>query len=354
LAASAFITVPEDESWLLNMYELAEVCAFLRDGPRAETLVSLLAPYETRVVTGLAIVFGAVAHVIGLLETVLARWDDAARHFDLALGIGRLMEARPWVARTQSEYARMLLLRGREGDCEQARNLLDAALTSARALDMPILSERLQALEKQWPGVGWGTPVETASPPEPRHATADFIWRRTGDFWTLAYGGSVAQLKDSKGMQYLAQLLRSPGQELAAVDLVAGVGEHPSSDGNRGSEAVLDSKARATYKARLVDLRDELQEAEDAHDLGRIERTRAEIEFISLELAAAVGLGGRDRLGGSAAERARSTVTKGIKSAIEKIGAANPRAGRYFTRTIRTGFLCSYQPDPDERITWEF
>jgi non-specific serine/threonine protein kinase len=112
--------------------------------------------------------------------------------------------------------------------------------------------------------------------------------------------------------------------------------------------------ARAAYKARLVDLRDELQEAEDANDVGRIERTRAEIELISGELAAAVGLGGRSRVVSSAAERGRSTVTKGIKSAIEKIGAANPRAGRYFARTIRTGFLCSYQPDPDERITWKF
>ena len=41
------------------------------------------------------------------------------------------------------------------------------------------------------------------------------------------------------------------------------------------------------------------------------------------EMARAVGLGGRDRRAGSAAERARLNVTRAIKSALQKISEHN-------------------------------
>ena len=50
----------------------------------------------------------------------------------------------------------------------------------------------------------------------------------------------------------------------------------------------------------------------------------------------------------------RSTVAKGIKSAIAKIRAANPSAGRYLARTVRTGSFCAYEPDPDDPTSWVF
>jgi hypothetical protein len=47
------------------------------------------------------------------------------------------MGARPWVAHTQEDYARMLLARNAPGDAEQAIGLVRAALRTYRALDMP-------------------------------------------------------------------------------------------------------------------------------------------------------------------------------------------------------------------------
>ena len=55
------------------------------------------------------------------------------------------MEARPWLAHTQYQYATMLLARDQPGDGEKARELLKAALLTARELGMRALEERITA-----------------------------------------------------------------------------------------------------------------------------------------------------------------------------------------------------------------
>jgi hypothetical protein len=36
------------------------------------------------------------------------------------------------------------------------------------------------------------------------------IFRKEGEYWTIGYGANVFRLKDSKGLAYLAYLLRNP------------------------------------------------------------------------------------------------------------------------------------------------
>jgi hypothetical protein len=167
------------------------------------------------------------------------------------------------------------------------------------------------------------------------------------------------RLKDAKGLQYLAQLLRDPGREFHVLDLVRG-----SADGERREEAdprasaeglpILDEQAKAAYRRRLGDLRDELTEAERFHDAGRTARALEEIEAITEQLAAGVGLGGRDRLAGAAAERARSAVTMGIRSALKKLRHGIPKLEDQLTPRIRTGMYCVYVPDAVHPISWKF
>jgi hypothetical protein len=116
---------------------------------------------------------------------------------------------------------------------------------------------------------------------------------------------------------------------------------------------ILDAASKATYKRRVTELREALQEAEAHNDIGRTASARAEIQFLEDELIAGVGLNGRSRGTGSTAERARSTATKGVRAAIAKIGAAHPGLGRHFDRAIRTGVYCVYDPDPDDQPTWQ-
>ena len=79
---------------------------------------------------------GSVSRYLGLLATALERWDDAAGHFEEALALNERMGARPWLARTEDDYARMLLVRGRPGDDERARELRDQALATFSELGM--------------------------------------------------------------------------------------------------------------------------------------------------------------------------------------------------------------------------
>ena len=57
------------------------------------------------------------------------------------------MRARPWVARTQHDYAKMLLARDEPGDRDKARVLLEEAGAVARELGMKSLEERTGALK---------------------------------------------------------------------------------------------------------------------------------------------------------------------------------------------------------------
>jgi hypothetical protein len=189
------------------------------------------------------------------------------------------------------------------------------------------------------------------------------VFKREGEYWTLDYQGQVSRLKDRGGLRYLATLLANPHQEILALDLVNGAMPQVSGNGwkdadvsasTRVAEPLLDDRAKAAYRARLDELEGELSEAERFNDPERASRARAERDALTQELARAVGLGGRDRPSGTPAERARISVTKSIKAALNGIAAANPALGRHLESTIRTGTFCSYSPDPQAAVHWDF
>jgi hypothetical protein len=110
-------------------------------------------------------------------------------------------------------------------------------------------------------------------------------------------------------------------------------------------EEILDQQAREAYRTRLVELRDELGEAEEANDIERAARARFEMDILAGELASALGLGGRSRTIGDPTERARKAVTERIRAAIRRIEQAHPQMGRHLRHSIHTGAFCSYRPE---------
>ena len=173
----------------------------------------------------------------------------------------------------------------------------------------------------------------------------------------------MCRLHDAKGLHHIAHLLGRPGEYVSAGDLLAALerGAAPQPVGsNNGQTAgsvgdagpVLDGRARTSYRRRLEELRATLEEAERFNDAGRAALARREMEFIEEQLAAAVGLWGRDRRAASVTERARLTVTKRIKGVLERIARRHPALGEHLSRTIRTGLLCAYLPEADEPTTW--
>jgi len=137
LAADEFAALPFDEEWLVSLSLLAEVAHSLGDKARAACLYEKLSPYSDWV--GLAypeISMGSVSRCLGVLASTLGRWDDGERHFEKALTINERAGARPWLAYTQEDYARMLLERQAPGDLERAEQLLAAGATTYRELGM--------------------------------------------------------------------------------------------------------------------------------------------------------------------------------------------------------------------------
>ena len=78
-----------------------------------------------------------------------------------------------------------------------------------------------------------------------------------------------------------------------------------------------------------------------------------ELEFLKGELSAAVGIVARNRKAGAHLERARGTVSKNIRTGLEKIRSEDAVFGRYFAASIETGYYCAYLPEPDRKITWQ-
>jgi non-specific serine/threonine protein kinase len=163
-----------------------------------------------------------------------------------------------------------------------------------------------------------------------------------------------------RGLHYLAVLLQDPGREFHIRELLAGLYKLPPAAAFRANGRVyasvpaLDARAKAEYKRRIKDLRQELNRAEQFNDPQRRSEIQSELQMIGDHFANAVGLGGKDRRASSETERARSAVTKCIKKAIEQIGEAIPALGYHLSIRIKTGYFCSYNPHPDRPVAWKF
>jgi len=174
----------------------------------------------------------------------------------------------------------------------------------------------------------------------PEH-TGAWAFRRDGDVWEV--GPRPVRIPHAKGLGYIHALLSQPGVELHVLDLSGRL-----RDGDAGP--LLDHAARSAYRERLADLRAEADEAAEFNDLERVARAEAEIDAIVTQLSAAVGIGGRGRVAGSATERARMSVTKAIRWAIQRLGQHDELAAAHLERSVKTGAYCRY--DPPDAVEW--
>jgi hypothetical protein len=118
---------------------LAETSGLLGDPDSGAALYRLLVPWAAFSAADHPEGFrGSIARYLALLATTTQSWEDAERHFDDALAANAEMGARPWLAHTQSDYARMLHARNGRGDRDRAHALLDAARTTYRELGMDL------------------------------------------------------------------------------------------------------------------------------------------------------------------------------------------------------------------------
>ena len=277
----------------------------------------------------------------------MRRFDDAAAHYEAALESHARGGALPLLARSQEGYAHVLRQRGEEARAEQ---LLGRARRTARALGMVPLAERIEAAEPD---------------PAPAAATVPVgALRREGDYWTVEFRDRSVRLRDRKGLAYLARLLERPHREFAALELIAGglapaaaplgtvqeLDVRSAADDHAGE--LLDDQAKRAYRQRIDELREDLDEARAFNDPERAARAENELELLTAELARAVGFGGRDRKAASAVERARVSVTRAIRSAIDHVEQHHGDLAHHLDTTVKTGTYCRYAPPPDDEVSW--
>ena len=136
LARDDFAGLPFDQEWLYGMSLLAETAGSW--ATRAPRCLLPVAPSLGRVQRR-----GSRRGVQGLGLPLPrhprdddAGWAEAELHYEDALALNTRMGARPWLAHTQHDYARMLLARNGHGDRERTQELLDDARMTYRELGM--------------------------------------------------------------------------------------------------------------------------------------------------------------------------------------------------------------------------
>jgi hypothetical protein len=188
----------------------------------------------------------------------------------------------------------------------------------------------------------------------PQHSSAAFgrgVFRRQGGVRVIRFAGADCAVPDLVGFRYIEQLIRAPGQEIPAADLIG------ASKGGGQIEQIglpaLDDQAREAYRRRLAEIEEDIEDATAANDLARAELAGRDRDFLVAELARSVGLGGRIRTVGGSTERARTSVFRAIRYAIDRLARIAPTLAEHLRHSIRTGSTCSYRPDPTAPIRWE-
>jgi tetratricopeptide (TPR) repeat protein len=194
------------------------------------------------------------------------------------------------------------------------------------------------------------------SSPEDADATvveSRAVFRREGDARTIGWGESDVVVRDLKGLRYIERLLAEPGREFRAAELVRlEAGTDGGAAGLDTGLPVLDDDAKAAYRRRLIDIDEDIADADAANDIGRAELARRDREYLVAELRRAVGLGGRDRTVSDDGERARVSVTRSIRYSLDRLGEVAPAVASHLRQHVHTGTFCSYEPDALRPVVW--
>jgi hypothetical protein len=156
--------------------------------------------------------------------------------------------------------------------------------------------------------------------PRPPELTQQRVFRKEGAFWSISFEGKTIRLKDGKGPLYLSYLLSQPGHDFPAVELLKAVSGAAEVTVRSSAGTAIDEQARVQYKARALEIQDELLEARKLN-------------------------GGRRRLVGDTSEKARKSVSAAVSRTVRQAGAANSSLGEHLQKHVSSGAALSYQSD---------
>lgn len=293
-------------------------------------------------------------------RALFARWEEHGFELSLGAGVSRGVATMGAIGfESRSDYAAIgavTRLAARLCEAAQANEILISQTVLAavaplvatepagelplRGFLRPVVAHRV---------TGDRTSARSSSPDAVR-AAARGTFRREGDYWRLRHAGHDVRLRDSKGLFYLAELLRTPDADVPALVLVERL--RAASGASDETDAVA-SAGSATWLARIAALRAELAEAEAFNDAGRTGPLKDALALATERRPPAALGSGRDPNVGAAAERARVNVTRAISDAVKRIREHAPLLARHLDASVRTGTLCSYRPPGPEDPGWD-
>jgi hypothetical protein len=193
--------------------------------------------------------------------------------------------------------------------------------------------------------------------------------------WTVSYADNErVGLTNLAGMALIRLLLAAPGRGFSAAYLLERSQLDGAADTNALDEAqfsrqrgrgrrtsagqlrstgvpTLDAKAIRDVKAKLEELAESSEAANDRGDHRAAQQMENESDLIKTQLTKDLGPAGRPRHIGSHAERDRHTASHRYRTALSSIEESLPELADYIRRCVRPGRTFVYQPD-DHQITW--
>jgi hypothetical protein len=324
LRAGGLGAVPRSSNWLATLLGVCEAAHALGDAEAAREAYDLLTPFaRLPVMVSLGIVcFGSAHRPLGLAARTVGDLDLAVTHLEAAIAADLSIGHRPAHAMDCATLAEVLVQRARPDDERRAAALLDEAIAEAHRCGMAAHAARWSA------------------GPARKAVGALVRCRREARSWKISVDDRTARVPHSVGMGYLATLIDRMGEAIPAIELASG---HTWTLRGCRPEPVLDARATASYRRRIEELQQELEEAEEAGDPCRADRARHELEQYLEELARATGFAGASRPFDDEAERARLSVHKAIKRALERISAADRIVGDELRARVLTGIRCEFR-----------
>jgi hypothetical protein len=234
---------------------------------------------------------------------------------------------------------------------EWTRNSTELSVTS------PVLQPMLQL------------PASINPAPDPGN-----VFHKDEDIWTIRYAGTTVQLPVRlRGLDYLAYLLRHPGQAFEVQDLDSmirgNLGPAPDADavlalgegddgfrvGWIGDAGELTTKETIKIlRGRQRELEAQLKIALASETTDAVSRIQTEHAAIKRYLRETVDHHGRPRKAADSKEKARINVRRLVGRAIEQIEQKHPALAAHLEISVRTGDFCIYDPVPGDRTPWTF
>ena len=312
--------------WLGEATQAAHTAVLVRDRQACAGLFDALRPYSGRfaILGGANTCFGPVDRYLGMLATMLGRPDDAVWFLEQAVAVQEQVGALPGLAWTLAALGDALDLVGAEHDPTRAASCRERARAIAGGLGMRPLLDTMHEPVGHW------------------------SLRRDGADWVLYAGDERARLRDSRGLHYLARLLAGPRAEIAASALVVGQDAGPASLPARSSTGRArrpTGRGWTNWKPRPT------------QRTGPATRTTPPLSGPNVRrswrsLRSGLGLGGRAREFTSVDERARISVTKALRAAVDRMAGPAPLCAAHLRASLRTGRYCRYEPGPGGPTGW--